>query len=260
MKPREIIQTLFATAFAALMIAVPVTAYAAAECGDIPQLKAWGGMTNARVERYVDRKLKGDWQPYVDHLAAQLESVKTIQASGASAKIRYKDKSIKLTGKTLDSYVKASEKRYQVVSCLADQATGVLAASLNDFSTAAGGATDEASEQEISTDKGVPELQKSAIPAGALKLNIATSCENGNAIFKVTNRGGAWPKSSTFGIYRMGSGDKQVVSSRRMRLKANQTSTFRIKASKNPTGQLGLFVDPSWYKRGFDYDATVRCR
>lgn len=255
---RKKMNILLTTAFAAVLYSVPGVAHA--DCGYIPQLKAWGGMTNARVERYVEKRLDGDWQPYVDHLEKQLESVRAIEAAGRSAKIRHKDQYIKLSGKRLDAYINASEKRFEVVSCLAEQSDGFMAASLNDFATAAGSTTDEAPLEEIPANRGWATVQKASVSSGMLRLNVSTSCENGNAVFKVTNRGGAWPKASIFSIYRMGGESKQVISSRRMRLKENQSSTFKIKASKNPTGHLGLFVDPSWYKRGFDYDATIRCR
>ncbi len=235
-------------------------ALASADCGKIPNLKAWGGITNARVEYYVDRKLNGDWQPYVDHLAKQLESVKGIQESGLSAKIRYKNQDIRLSGKRLDAYVKASEKRFEVVTCLAGLSEDLDATGLDEFATAAGSATDEAPVSEVKINNTRSPIQKASVSSSALRLNISTSCQDGNSIFKVTNRGAAWPKSSIFQIYRMDGEGKQIISSRRMRLKADQSSTFQIKASKNPTGQLGLFVDPAWYQRGFDYDATVRCR
>ncbi len=94
----------------------------------------------------------------------------------------------------------------------------------------------------------------------ALKLNVATACDNGNATFQVKNAGQDWPKSSTFAIYRIGSGAKQMISKRRMRLKDGQKASFKVKASKNTTGRLALWVKPSWYRRAFNYDATVSCR
>ncbi len=33
----------------------------------------------------------------------------------------------------------------------------------------------------------------------------------------------------------------------------------RVKTAKLPTGRLGLWVKPGWYKRPFVYDATIRC-
>jgi len=98
------------------------------------------------------------------------------------------------------------------------------------------------------------------IATSALKLEIAAGCENGTTVFKVKNTGDRWPKSSTFAIYRIGDGPVQMVSKRRMRLRDGQRASFKVKPSKNPTGKLGIWIKPSWYKRPFRYDATVRCR
>ena len=46
----------------------------------------------------------------------------------------------------------------------------------------------------------------------ALKLQIDTDCKAGDATFKVQNTGDAWPKSSTFSIYRiLGEGKGHAV-------------------------------------------------
>lgn len=236
------------------------TASAQSSCGQIPSLKVWGGITNARVERYVDQKLDGDWQPYVNHLAKELETLKTLQETGKSVQVRYKGQSVRLTGQQLDVYVKASQKRFDVVQCLSGQNSDLQAAQFNNFATAAGAPMDEKREVEVEVNRTSSGIQNASVASGALRLDVQTSCENGSSIFKVTNKGEEWPKSSIFAIYRLGGAGNQVISSRRMRLKPNQSSTFRIKATRNPTGELGLFVDPSWYKRGFDYDAIIRCR
>jgi hypothetical protein len=246
---------------AGLLFAVP--GFAQSSCGTVPSLKIWGGITNAQITQYIDEKLNGDWQRYVDHLQKQLDSVQSIHQRDGAVLIHYKGEPMRIYGKNLDTYVAASIKRLTVVSCLADEHAALQAASLADFATAAGGATDEAREVEIPGGQSLSMLQKASVASvgsGMVRLDVTTACENGETVFKVHNRGEDWPKASIFGIYRLGGDNQQVVSSRRMRLKADQTSTFRIDANKNPTGQLGLFVDPSWYKRGFAYDATVRCR
>ena len=95
----------------------------------------------------------------------------------------------------------------------------------------------------------------------ALKLQIDTDCKAGDATFKVQNTGDPWPKSSTFSIYRiLGEGKGHVISKRRMRLNSGQRASFRIKASKNTTGRLGISIDPSWYHRDRRLDAKLECR
>jgi len=93
-----------------------------------------------------------------------------------------------------------------------------------------------------------------------LNLQIASQCNGRNAIFRITNAGVAWPKSSTFSIYRLSRDKGHIIAKRRMRLSAGQQASFKIKASKNTTGRLGLSVDPSWFERRKIYDAKLDCR
>ena len=75
-------------------------------------------MTNQQVERYVETKHDGDWQPFLDRLAQQLEKIQSIQVTGKSAQIRFKNKFIQLSGGQLDAFITASAQRYEVVHCL----------------------------------------------------------------------------------------------------------------------------------------------
>ena len=105
--------------------------------------------------------------------------------------------------------------------------------------------------------------ERAQAAAGLLKMDIMVNCQDGNAVFRIKNVGEAWPKTSTFAIYNMRKkGNKRVrklISNRRMRLKDGQRVSFRIKTAKLLTGRVGLWVKPDWYKREFDYDATVSC-
>ena len=105
--------------------------------------------------------------------------------------------------------------------------------------------------------------ERAQAAASHLKMDIMVNCQNGNAVFRIKNVGSAWPKTSTFAIYNMRKkGNKRVrklISKRRMRLKGGQRASFNIKTAKLPTGRVGLWVKPGWYKREFDYDATVSC-
>ncbi|MFQ5765507.1 MAG: hypothetical protein ACE5GT_11300 [Rhodospirillales bacterium] len=95
--------------------------------------------------------------------------------------------------------------------------------------------------------------------AGFLRMEIMTNCKNGNAFFRVRNAGEAWPKSSTFAIYHVGKNGRKLIAKRRMRLKDGQRASFRIKAGRFPSGQIGLWIKPGWYEREFGYDATISC-
>jgi hypothetical protein len=95
--------------------------------------------------------------------------------------------------------------------------------------------------------------------ASVLKMEIMSNCQNGNAMFRIRNAGDAWPKTSNFAIYHMGKDGKTLIAKRAMRLKDGQRASFKVNTEKYPDGQLGLWVEPGWYKREFAYDATVNC-
>ena len=94
---------------------------------------------------------------------------------------------------------------------------------------------------------------------GALKMEIMTNCQDGNAVFRVRNAGEAWPKLSNITIYHVGKDGTTQIAKRAMRLKDGQRASFKVSMDKYPDGQLGLWVEPGWYKRDFAYDATVTC-
>jgi len=105
--------------------------------------------------------------------------------------------------------------------------------------------------------------ERAQAAASLLKMDIMVNCQDGKAVFRVKNVGNAWPKSSTFAIYNMRKkGNKRLrklIAKRRMRLKDGQRASFKIKTETLPTGRVGLWVNPGWYEREFDYDATVSC-
>jgi len=97
-------------------------------------------------------------------------------------------------------------------------------------------------------------------PSGALNIQVSTECQAGNTLFKVKNAGKAWPKPSTFAIYRIADGTARMISKRRMRLAEGQHASFKVKAKSNTTGRLGIAVLPGWYRREARLDATATCR
>jgi len=231
-------------------------ASASAECKNFPKYPLWKTLTHERAISYVNRKLKGDWTPYTDHLEGQLSNILAIMTAGKKARLRHNGEIITLSGDTLAEYYQISEERLKVVKCLAEDG---MAAGLDSFETAAGSETpiaanDEAPDQEVKSD-----TQVSGATNAALKIEVSTSCSNGVSKFRIRNNGPDWPKSGAFSIYRIDGERKNSVSSRRMRLKRGQTASFTVKKSRNPTGNLGLFVGPTWYKRAFIYDATLTC-
>jgi|SaaInl4_150m_RNA_FD_contig_41_712321_length_1055_multi_11_in_0_out_0_1 hypothetical protein len=96
-----------------------------------------------------------------------------------------------------------------------------------------------------------------AYASNHLKLKVDASCNKGAAIFKVQNKGDRWPKSGRFEVYSVE--DKSLILQRKFRLAAGQKASFRVKDVAASYGEVGLWVQPSWYQRGFKYDATIVC-
>ncbi len=221
---------------------------ALAQCKPFPAYELWNTLSHERAKSYVKRKLKGDWTPYISHLEKQLKNIEKIVESGKGARLKHKGETVTLTGKKLLEYQQASLARLDVVQCLADE---MEVADLNNFATAAG---DEEPVTEVSAKTAM-----AGRDASEMKLEVSTSCSNGVSRFKIKNQGPDWPKAGSFSIFRIDGGKKYPVSARRMRLKQGQFASFTVKKSRNPSGNLGLFVGPTWYKRAFAYDATLTC-
>jgi len=238
---------LFALA-ATLVFSLPYN-NAWAQCGTFPDHPLWSPLTHDRVQNYVKRSLKGDWESYIVHLKKQLVKVGEIVDAGKSARIKHKGQTVTLSGEKLAHYKDASQTRLDVVQCLAEQDHESELVSLDNLPSDKGG-----EEQDV-------EVPVTAVARKSrLKLEMSSSCSDGVSRFKITNRGPDWPKASSFSIFRIEGADKYPVSLRRMRLKSGQTVSFTVKKSRNPSGNLGLFVDPGWYKRAFVFDATLTCR
>lgn len=97
-----------------------------------------------------------------------------------------------------------------------------------------------------------------AASGGSVQLNVEAACENGNAIFRVTNAGDEWPKAGRFSITR--AGDEKVISNRSMRMVSGQQASFRVPASKIGPGEYEISIQPTWYERGKIVDAHVTCK
>ena len=92
----------------------------------------------------------------------------------------------------------------------------------------------------------------------AIDMTVLTRCKGKDTLFQITNRGERWPKRGQFVIFR--TADKEVVNKRRFRLGTNQSATFRIRPAEEPRGELGLWINPSWYKRKDGVDARIECK
>ena len=79
-------------------------------------------------------------------------------------------------------------------------------------------------------------------------------------MFTVVNAGSDWPDTGVFSMFRIDGANRQMISARRMTLTAGETKTFKISKIQNMTGEVGMAIEPSWYKRPFQIDASAQCK
>lgn len=85
-------------------------------CEPFPKVAWWGKISHKRVRRYVEKKHKGNWKPYIKKWERQLKTMSSIQDRGGSAVI--KKMSIILKGPALEAYIKKIEQRLSITRCL----------------------------------------------------------------------------------------------------------------------------------------------
>lgn len=91
----------------------------------------------------------------------------------------------------------------------------------------------------------------------ALKINVSVKCEGRDAVFEVLNEGPPWPGMAKIAVYRTDT--RTLVSSREMRMTAGQKMAYKAKGSTEGKVEVGLWVEPGWYKRAFVFDAVASC-
>jgi len=105
-------------------------------------------------------------------------------------------------------------------------------------------------------DKVLPN-QVAVVPVIVLKVDVTGTCTDKGAVFKIVNTGIKWPRTGMLRVYN--TGDKSVITERRLRLAHGQTVTFVVKKEKFSGQPMGVWLDPGWYHRNFKYDVKVSC-
>lgn len=86
---------------------------------------------------------------------------------------------------------------------------------------------------------------------------VGSECKGSVAVFNIVNKGDDWPKTGTFAIYD--TAKDKLVMKRELRLVHGQKATFKVRRADR-MGDVGLAIDPSWFRRAPGFDAMVRCR
>lgn len=260
---------MFRTAVLSLGLVVAASA-ASAECSPFPRSNFIGAYSHDQVIQYVDRAHGGDWAPYLSALDKNLTRLDQLRVQGQGAVVKVRGEPMKLNSSDLSRFVFTSRQFSSVVQCLADEQE---IAAMDKFETAAGGDNQSTSaptsekvvQSSYSEGRSVPKsaglsTAVSNVLGESLQVRVSSQCSNGDTVFVVANTGKKWPRAATFSLFRIAGPNRQMISARKMSIEAGQAKTLRVKKAHNPTGHIGLSLDPGWYKREFKMDATAQCR
>ncbi len=235
-----------AASFAAIFLIGSVSNSAhAAKCGPLPKVD-WWGKSHSKVIKTVNKKYKGNWDSYISRWNKYRTRMERLHEAGSAAVV--KSRGLRLEGKQLEEHIEDIDQRIEVLSCLKDQEETKEAASLENFSTAAGGNKSSRNNRNVET---------ASVSSGDLDVEINASCKSKTVVFKITNLGDKWPRLGTVNIYRVDG--KALLSKRRLKLANSQQAMFKIKDRGRENGLVGLWLEPSWTDRKFKYDATISC-
>lgn len=257
---------MFRTVILSLGLVVAASA-ASADCSPFPKSNFIGAYTHEHVIQYVDRAHGGDWEPYLTTLDKNLARLNQLRVQGKGTVIKVRGEQMKLNASDLSRFVFTSSQFSSVAHCLADQHE---MASLDQFETAAGDDKHPSVAHEKIVQSSYSEGRSSPKSAGmsttvanvvgeSLQVRVSTQCSNGDTVFVVANTGNKWPRAATFSLFRIAGPNRQMISARKMSIEAGSAKTLRVKKNHNPTGHIGLSLDPGWYKRDFKMDAEAQC-
>ena len=97
-----------------------------------------------------------------------------------------------------------------------------------------------------------------ATPPVFLQLEITSTCTDKGALFKIINRGGKWPRTGYLRLYHADT--KSVLAERRLRLAPGQKVSFIVKEKVMNGHPVAVWIEPEWYKREMEYDASIKCQ
>lgn len=221
----------------------------ASACPPLPKV-AWWKTSHAKIVKYVDKKYNGEWEPYIDKWINYQSKMQKIYDRDGTATVKSRD--LRLKGETLAKHIGEIGQRIAVTQCLKSKYAGRMAANGLTNGTAKGGA-----ENDIIAKAG-KEVRVAEVSEGRLDLEINARCDGRTPIFQITNLGDKWPRLAAISLYR--TNGKAMVTKRRMKMDSSQQATFKMrKRGKALKGEIGMFIQPSWTKRGFKYDSKIRC-
>lgn len=104
----------------------------------------------------------------------------------------------------------------------------------------------------------ISQAEVAVTPPAFLQLEITSSCTDQGAVFKIINRGTKWPRTGYLRLYHADT--KDMIGERRLRLAPGQKVSFVVKKKVMNGRPVAVWVQPEWYEREMEYDATINCR
>jgi len=104
----------------------------------------------------------------------------------------------------------------------------------------------------------IAQSEVAATPPVFLRLEITSACTDKGAVFKVINRGEKWPRTGYLRLFYADS--NTVIGERRLRLAPGQKVSFVVKDKVMNGHPVAVYVEPEWYEREMEYDASIKCQ
>lgn len=247
------------------VIAISATAATPASAQDAcPKLSdvEWWTNTVPEVRRAVLTSYNGSWDAYIDRWKQQQRDLQQAYDSGQSVEI--KSRGLVFRNDDLKDYIGQVVDRIKTLECLkgeyaAEDTSTTKSAPVDPRLVSANGTSPRQGVQtEVRQELSTPQETK-AIEGKELSLEVNAICEGKTPAFQITNLGDRWPRLAEIAIYRTDTNG--MVTQRRLRMTNSQQMIFKLPDALGAEGnEYGLNVNPTWYERKFEYDATIKCQ
>jgi len=253
--------TTLAGAMAVIALSAMATPAAAqTACPKLSEVEWWTN-TVSEVRRAVLASYNGSWDAYIDRWKQQQRDLQAAYDAGQSVEIR--SRALVFRNEDLKDYIGQVEERIKTLECLkreyAAEDTSASTPTVDPrLASASGTSPRQGPQAEVKQELSAPQETKS-IEGSELSLEINAICEGKTPTFQITNLGDRWPRLAEIAIYRTDTNG--MVTQRRLRMTNSQQMIFKLPDALSAEGdEFGIFVQPTWYQRAFQYDATVKCQ
>lgn len=104
-----------------------------------------------------------------------------------------------------------------------------------------------------------PDILVASVPNPKFDIFVNAICRRGKtALIRLVNKGERWPELGEFKIFR--TSDNSVITLRRLKMETNQVASFRLQGTYHRGDEIGVFIDPDWFDRNFEYDKRITCK